>query len=226
MGAIITVICNFIHKICSNQNSVLLKKKNIINFEEEQYLGIIKKLLKEEKLGSGRDGTKTLSTFGVQMRFSLENGSFPLLTTKKMFFRGIFEELLWIIRGCTDSKDLENKNVNIWKKNGSRENLDKLNFINREEGDLGPIYGFQWRHFGDHYTTCKDKYVGGIDQLHNCINLIKTDPSSRRIIISAWNPLDIEKMVLPPCHVLYQFHVKNGELSCSLYQRSGDMGIY
>lgn len=144
-----------------------------------------------------------------------------------MFFRGIFEELMWFIKGNTDSNVLKQKNVHIWDKQGSKENLLKLGFKDRQEGDLGPIYGFQWRHFGAEYTTCNDNYnQKGFDQLSNCIDMIKNDPTSRRIIINAWNPNDISRSALPPCHVLYQFFVRDGTLSCQMYQRSGDIGMY
>ena len=160
------------------------------------------------------------------MRFSLRGGSFPLLTTKKVFYRGIAEELFWFIRGSTNAKELQEKNVRIWDGNSSREFLDSLGFTSREEGDLGPVYGFQWRHFGAEYVDMHADYEGkGVDQLAEVINRIKTKPSDRRIIMCAWNPADLDKMALPPCHCLVQFYVANGELSCQLYQRSADMGL-
>jgi thymidylate synthase len=114
----------------------------------------------------------------------------------------------------------------IWEGNGSREYLDKLGLTERAEDDLGPIYGFQWRHFGATYVDCNTDYTGqGIDQLKNIIDTIKKDPNSRRLVMSAWNPKDYSLMALPPCHVLYQFYVANGELSCSMYQRSADLGL-
>jgi thymidylate synthase len=196
-----------------------------IESEEYQYLKIVEDIIDNGELRHGRDGIITLSKFYKSMKFSLKEEIFPLITTKKMFFRGIVEELLWMIKGSTNSKDLESKGVNIWKKNGSKENLKKLGFNNREEGDLGPIYGFQWRHYGAEYTTCDEVYSGGIDQLQNCIDMIKNTPTSRRIILDSWNVKDLDKMVLPPCHVLYHFYVSNNkELSCYLYQRSGDFG--
>lgn len=159
------------------------------------------------------------------MRFNLRN-SFPLLTTKRVFWRAVVEELLWFIRGSTDAKDLQAKNIRIWDGNSSREFLDKCGFHNREVGDLGPIYGFQWRHFGAKYRTCRDDYTGeGVDQLQNLINTIRDNPNDRRMILSAWNPVDIPQMALPPCHCMAQFFVANGELYCQLYQRSADMGL-
>ena len=173
-----------------------------------------------------RTGTGTLSLFGAQMRFSLRDGVFPLLTTKKVFYRGIAEELFWFIRGSTNAKELQEKNVRIWDGNSSREFLDSCGFTNREEGDLGPVYGFQWRHFGAEYVDMHADYEGkGVDQLSEVINRIKTKPSDRRIIMCAWNPADLNKMALPPCHCLVQFYVADGELSCQLYQRSADMGL-
>ncbi|XP_017464196.1 PREDICTED: thymidylate synthase [Rhagoletis zephyria] len=159
------------------------------------------------------------------MRFNLRD-DFPLLTTKRVFWRAVAEELLWFVHGQTDAKILKEKNIHIWDGNSTREFLDKCGFHNREEGDLGPVYGFQWRHFGAKYRTCNDNYSGeGVDQLQNVIDTIRNKPNDRRIIMSAWNPLDIPQMALPPCHCLAQFFVANGELSCQLYQRSADMGL-
>ncbi len=130
------------------------------------------------------------------------------------------------IRGSTNAKDLQEKNVHIWDANGSREFLDNLGFTDREVGDLGPVYGFQWRHFGADYVDTKTDYAGkGVDQLANVIDAIKNKPNDRRIIMCAWNPADLNRMALPPCHCLVQFYVANGELSCQLYQRSADMGL-
>lgn len=172
-----------------------------------------------------RTGVGTVSIFGAQMRFDMRN-SFPLLTTKRVFWRAVAEELLWFVHGCTNAKILQDKNIHIWDGNSTREFLDKLGFTDREEGDLGPVYGFQWRHFGAKYRTCHDNYNNeGVDQLKQVIHTIRTNPNDRRIIMSAWNPMDIPQMALPPCHCLAQFYVSNGELSCQLYQRSADMGL-
>ncbi|XP_046548512.1 thymidylate synthase-like isoform X4 [Haliotis rubra] len=161
----------------------------------------------------------------MQMRYNLRD-SFPLLTTKRVYWRAIAEELLWFIRGSTNGKDLADKNVNIWKANGSRSFLDNLGLTHREEGDLGPVYGFQWRHFGAEYKDMHTDYTGqGVDQLADVIDKIKNSPHDRRIIMCAWNPTDLPKMALPPCHCLVQFYVAEGELSCQLYQRSADMGL-
>jgi len=196
------------------------------NFDEIQYLDAIKKILLSGCLKKDRTGTGTLSIFGMQMRYDLRDSTMPLLTTKRVFFRGLAEELLWFIKGSTNAKLLAEKDVHIWDANGSREFLDNLGLTEREEGDLGPVYGFQWRHFGAEYTTMHDNYDDqGVDQLQQVIDQIKTNPDDRRIIMSAWNPKDLPKMALPPCHALCQFYVANGELSCQLYQRSADMGL-
>ncbi|KAL5252828.1 hypothetical protein ACHWQZ_G015559 [Mnemiopsis leidyi] len=181
-------------------------------------------LLNGNKKGD-RTGTGTISQFGAQMRFSLRD-QFPLLTTKRVFWRGVAEELLWFISGCTDGKVLSDKRVHIWDANGSKEFLKKRGLGHRQEGDLGPVYGFQWRHFGAKYVDKDTDYTGqGVDQLAEVIHKIRTNPTDRRIIMSAWNPADLEEMALPPCHCLVQFYVADGHLSCQLYQRSADMGL-
>lgn len=173
-----------------------------------------------------RTGTGTISTFGTQSRYSLRNDTFPLLTTKRVFWRGVVEELLWFIRGSTNAKELQDKQVRIWDGNSSRQFLDGAGLNHHEEGDLGPIYGFQWRHFGAQYKDMHADYAGqGVDQLANVIHLIRTNPTDRRIIMSAWNPAALHEMALPPCHILAQFYVSDGELSCMMYQRSADMGL-
>jgi len=196
------------------------------NKDEIQYLDALKKIMSSGCQRSDRTGTGTISLFGMQMRYNLRDSTMPLLTTKRVFWRGVAEELLWFIEGSTNAKQLAEKDVRIWDANGSREFLDNLGLTEREEGDLGPVYGFQWRHFGAEYTTMHDNYDGkGVDQLQKVIDTIKTNPDDRRIIMSAWNPKDLPKMALPPCHALCQFYVANGELSCQLYQRSADMGL-
>jgi thymidylate synthase len=197
-----------------------------MNMEEQQYLDLVNDILSNGTSKNDRTGTGTISKFGAQMRFSLRDDTIPLLTTKRVFWKGIVHELLWFIKGSTDNKLLQDKGVHIWDGNGSREFLDNLGFIDREEGDLGPVYGFQWRHFGAKYINSSTDYTGkGIDQLQFIIDKLKTDPDDRRMILSAWNPNDLSDMVLPPCHLLAQFYVSNGELSCQLYQRSADMGL-
>jgi len=194
--------------------------------EERQYLDLLQQVLSNGTKRDDRTGTGTLSLFGAQMRFSLRDNNFPLLTTKKIFWRGVVEELLWFIRGDTNAKHLSEKGIKIWDGNSTREYLDSKGLSQRQEGDLGPIYGFQWRHFGAKYEDMMMDYNGqGIDQLKQCINTIRTNPNDRRIIMTAWNPRDLPIMALPPCHMMCQFYVANGELSCLMYQRSCDMGL-
>ncbi|CAH9107091.1 unnamed protein product [Cuscuta epithymum] len=193
--------------------------------EEYMYLKLVEDIIKNGVSKDDRTGTGTLSKFGCQMRFNLRK-SFPLLTTKKVFWRGVVEELLWFISGSTNAKVLQEKGIHIWDGNASRDYLDSIGLEDREEGDLGPIYGFQWRHFGARYTDMHADYTGqGFDQLLDVINKIKNNPNDRRIILSAWNPSDLKLMALPPCHMFAQFYVANGELSCQMYQRSADMGL-
>jgi thymidylate synthase len=169
----------------------------------KQYLDLLQYVLKNGTKKTDRTGTGTISVFGYQSRFNLEEG-FPLLTTKKLHTRSIIHELLWFLQGDTNIKYLTDNKVTIWN-----EWADK-------EGNLGPVYGHQWRSWP---TTDG----GQIDQISNLINLIKTQPDSRRLIVSAWNVAEIEKMALPPCHTLFQFYVADGKLSCQLYQRSADI---
>jgi len=188
-----------------------------INLEELQYLNSIRDILDNGSIRGDRTGTGTISKFGVQMRFSLRNNIFPLLTTKKVFWRGVAEELLWFVKGSTNANELAEKGIHIWDGNGSREFLDSRGLTDREVGDLGPVYGFQWRFFGAKYENMHKDYRGqGIDQLKECINKIKNTPEDRRIIMTAWNPSDIDIMALPPCHMFCQFYVANGELSCQV----------
>ncbi|KAG2735390.1 hypothetical protein G9P44_001604 [Scheffersomyces stipitis] len=215
------------------------------NTAEQAYLDLCEKIINEGEFRPDRTGTGTKSLFAPpQLRFDLSNDTFPLLTTKKVFSRGIIHELLWFVAGSTDAKLLSEKGVKIWEGNGSREFLDNLGLTHRREGDLGPVYGFQWRHFGAEYKDCDADYTGqGYDQLADVIKKLKTNPYDRRIIMSAWNPPDFAKMALPPCHVFCQFFVSfpssnpesntskqakaetRPKLSCLLYQRSCDMGL-
>ncbi|XP_028061160.1 bifunctional dihydrofolate reductase-thymidylate synthase-like isoform X1 [Camellia sinensis] len=193
--------------------------------EEYLYLRLVQDIISDGTSKDDRTGTGTLSKFGCQMRFNLRK-SFPLLTTKKVFWRGVVEELLWFISGSTNAKVLQGKGIHIWDGNASRDYLDSIGLVDREEGDLGPVYGFQWRHFGARYTNMHADYTGlGFDQLSDVIDKIKNKPDDRRIILSAWNPSDLKLMALPPCHMFAQFYVANGELSCQMYQRSADMGL-
>merc|ERR1712226_358417 len=164
------------------------------NHDEYEYINLIKKILKDGHERDDRTGTGTIGLFGAQMRFDLTK-SFPLLTTKRVFWRGVLEELLWFIKGSTNASELSSKNVKIWDANGSRSFLDSRGLTSNEENDLGPVYGFQWRHFGADYKTMHQDYKNqGVDQLANVIRMIRTDPNSRGIIMSAWNPVDIDKM--------------------------------
>ncbi len=201
----------------------IYQNKDTINEDEYQYLDILKKVL-DNGLETESRNSKVLSLFGERMIFDLSE-NFPLLTTKRVGYKTVLRELLWFINGSTSNKLLTDKKVHIWDGNSSREFLDSRG-LDYEEGDLGPVYGFQWRHFGAEYKDFNTDYTGkGSDQLKYIINLIKNDPNSRRIIMSSWNPPDIDKMALPPCHVLCQFNVNKIEnkLDCQLYQRSGDM---
>ena len=216
------------------QGILLLQNLKLMdNLDEMRYLEQIEKIIQKGTIKADRTGTGTISIFGMQTRYELRNGILPLLTTKKISFRVILEELLWFIRGDTNTKTLSDKGVKIWDANGSRKFLDQCGFFDRDEGDLGPVYGFQWRHSGAKYKDCRTDYSGqGIDQLSQIIELIKNEPNSRRIILCAWNPKDLPMMALPPCHTLCQFYVNTAprdggipELSCQLYQRSGDMGL-
>jgi dihydrofolate reductase/thymidylate synthase len=193
--------------------------------DEYNYLSAIREIIEKGVPTGDRTGVGTRAIFGMQVRFDLGT-TFPLLTTKRVFWRGVLEELLWFIRGDTNAKHLSEKGVKIWDANGSREFLDKRGLSHREEGDLGPVYGFQWRHFGAKYVDMHTNYEGqGVDQLAECIKKIKEDPTDRRILLSAWNPADLGLMALPPCHMFCQFYVANGALSCLMYQRSCDMGL-
>jgi thymidylate synthase len=193
------------------------------NVDELQYLEQIRYILKNGIEKPDRTGTGIYSIFGTQMRFNIRNNIFPLLTTKRMFYRGIIEEFLWFTKGSTDAKELQKKKVRIWDGNTSREFLDSRGLTHLDEGDCGPIYGFNFRHFGAKYKGCHTDYTGeGYDQLMETVRLIREEPHSRRILITLWNPTQLKEVCLPPCHHTYQFWVANGELSCFLYQRSSD----
>lgn len=193
--------------------------------EEYQYLNLLQDILNEGKLEKGRNGY-TKCTIGSVMHFSLENNKIPILTTKKTAWKTCLKELLWFVKGQTSNKILNDQKVHIWDGNSTKEFMESRHLSHYQEGDLGPIYGYQWRFFNAPYTNCDSDYQGkGIDQLQEVIDCLK-DPekrTSRRLVVSAWNPCQIDEGVLPPCHVLFQFHVFDGnKLSCSLYQRSCD----
>ena len=169
----------------------------------KQYLDLMRHVMAEGHDKSDRTGTGTRSVFGYQMRFDLSEG-FPLLTTKKLHLRSIIHELLWFLKGDTNIKYLKDNQVSIWDEWAD------------ENGELGPVYGYQWRS----WPTPDGQHI---DQIQNIIQQIKNSPDSRRIIVSAWNPALIDRMALPPCHALFQFYVADGKLSCQLYQRSADV---
>ena len=205
-----------------NLSFQVYQKKELVNDDEYKYLQLMDSIMKQGNVIEGRNGL-TKSLFGEKMVFDLSR--FPLLTTKKMGYKTILRELLWFIKGSTDNQKLKDRNVHIWSANASKSFLESRG-LPYEEDDLGPIYGFQWRHFGAEYKDRFTDYSGkGYDQLQWLINEIKENPSSRRLILSAWNPAALDQMALPPCHILSQFYVnqKEGTLSCQLYQRSGDM---
>ncbi|MGG4490967.1 thymidylate synthase [Metabacillus idriensis] len=169
----------------------------------KQYLDLCKHVLETGSVKEDRTGTGTISTFGYQMRFDLKEG-FPLLTTKKLHLKSIIHELIWFLRGDTNVKYLQENGVRIWNEWAD------------EFGELGPVYGHQWRSWaGAEGET--------VDQIAKLIEQIKNNPDSRRLIVSAWNPADVDKMALPPCHCFFQFYVADGKLSCQLYQRSADV---
>lgn len=191
--------------------------------QEYQYLDIISSILVNGESREDRTGTGTLATFGQRMEFDLADG-FPLLTTKRVGFKTVLRELLWIIAGDTNAKKLQEKGVRIWDGNTSREFLDNNGLFHLPEGDIGELYGHFWRHWGAEYKTCRNDYTGkGIDQLQKVINQIKENPHSRRHVITAWNPSAEGNQVLTACHCLFQFYVSNdNRLSCQMYQRSAD----
>ncbi|MDT7507606.1 thymidylate synthase [Bifidobacterium sp. H6bp22N] len=172
------------------------------------YEDLVRTILREGTLKSDRTGTGTISLFGRQMRFDLSH-SFPLITTKKVYFRGIAYELLWFLKGSQNVRWLQENRVHIWDE-----------WADPETGDLGPVYGVQWRSWPA--PTPEDPHRT-IDQIAKVLDLIRTHPDSRRMIVTAWNPAQVDSMALPPCHALFQFYVADGRLSCQLYQRSCDM---
>ena len=173
------------------------------NPAEQAYLDLLAEVLERGARKSDRTGTGTLSVFGRQLRFALD-ASFPLLTTKKLHLKSILYELIWFLRGDTNVRWLQERGVTIWDEWAD------------DKGELGPVYGYQWRH----WRTLEGKEI---DQIKNVIHSLKSKPDSRRHIVSAWNPADVDDMALPPCHALFQFYVANGRLSCQMYQRSADL---
>jgi thymidylate synthase len=194
--------------------------------EEYQYLNIIQKIIDTGSWEIGRNG-RVKSIFGEMMRFSLADGKIPILTTKKTAWKTCLKELLWFVRGETDNALLQEQGVHIWDGNTSREFLDSRGLHHYREGLIGPGYGFQWRHFGGDYDadTNTSRINRGVDQLQQIIDVLKdpTQRTSRRLIMTAWNPSQLDQMALPPCHMMCQFNVHDGnKLSCAMTQRSCD----
>jgi thymidylate synthase len=194
---------------------------------ENQYLNLIYKITKFGARQEGRNGS-TRSLVGQKMVFDLTEDTIPLMTTKKLAWKTCLKELFWFMKGDTNNQTLKDQNVKIWNQNSSREFLDERGLHHLTENDLGPVYGHQWRHYNAKYQNCFTNYENrGVDQLQNVIDQLKDKETrnSRRIILNAWNPVQIDEMALPPCHVLSQYLVKGDELSVLLYQRSGDVGL-
>lgn len=195
----------------------------ITSKNEQAYLDLLQYVLANGTEKGDRTGTGTLSHFGAQLRFDLAEG-FPLLTTKKVHFKSIVYELLWFLSGSTHVDYLQQNNVRIWNEWATAEQTARFN---RSAGDLGPVYGHQWRNYGATKNTDKsDNNVyndDGVDQISQLIEQIKTNPNSRRLIVSGWNPSEASQVALPPCHTLFQFFVADNKLSCQLYQRSADL---
>jgi thymidylate synthase len=185
----------------------------------KQYLDLLRLVLERGRERKDRTGTGTLGVFGHQMRFDLREG-FPLLTTKKLHVRSIVHELLWFLRGETHVKPLHDAGVTIWDEWATAEQTARFG---RKEGDLGPVYGHQWRNFGATRRPDGSYEKDGFDQIAHLVEQIRKNPHSRRLIVTGWNPVEAEQVALPPCHTLFQLHVQDGELSCQLYQRSGDI---
>ena len=220
-------------------NDYIFKTNCEDNLEEYQYLNILKNIIENGFWEEGRNG-KTKSIFGSSMRFSLKDGKIPILTTKKTAWKTCLKELLWFICGQTDNKILNEQGVHIWDENASRSFLDSRGLYDYPEGILGAIYGRQWRDFNGPYDICRCKSSTNcrcndlslrpdrIDQLQQIIDALK-DPvqrTSRRLIMTAWNPCQLDEMALPPCHIMCQFNVHDGnKLSCAMYQRSCDVPI-
>lgn len=203
------------------------------NSEELNYLNLLDNIVKNGDERGDRTGIGTRSIFGTNLRFSLTN-HFPILTTKKVYWKGVVEELLWFIRGDTNANKLSDKGVKIWDGNTTKEFLENRG-LDYPPGFIGPGYGWQWRKWGAEYnishsisTENGHKYTDVIptgesyDQLQEAVDKIRNNPTDRRILVSAWNVAEVDKMALPPCHILFQFFVSNGKLSCQWYQRSVD----
>lgn len=185
----------------------------------KQYLELLRRILDHGKERKDRTGTGTLGVFGHQMRFNLSEG-FPLVTTKKLHLKSIIHELLWFLRGETHVKPLQEAGVRIWNEWATAEQTARFG---RQEGDLGPVYGHQWRNFGATRRPDGSYANDGVDQIARLLRDIRESPHSRRLLVTGWNPKEADQVALPPCHTLFQLHVQDGELSCQLYQRSADV---
>lgn len=198
--------------------------------DEYEYLRMLESIIRYGSKRDDRTGTGTIAVFAKQLRFDISDGIVPLITTKYVGWKSVLRELLWFLKGKTDSKELEAKNVNIWRDNSSREFLDKRGLTDYREGDIGPMYFFNVFHYGAEYKGCDADYEGqGFDQMARLIEGIKTDPYSRRHMLTTYNPVVVDKSVLAPCHgIVIQFYVdgsKGENLSCHMYQRSMDCGL-
>lgn len=188
---------------------------------EKGYLQLLKDTLNYSEKRNTRNGV-VYSVFGIMITFDISK-SFPLLTTKKMFTKGIVHELLWFLKGSTNSKAIEKEGVNIWKLNSSREYLDSIGLNNYDEGELGPIYGWQWRSFNAEYPASQNASHTGIDQLKYLLKELMLPNNSRRAVMTGWNPCQLHQMALPPCHILYTFYKDSRGLSCMMNMRSSDL---
>ena len=200
----------------STSNSISNNKQSK---NEQAYLDLLRLVLNEGTEKGDRTGTGTLSHFGAQLRFNLADG-FPLLTTKKVHFKSIVYELLWFLSGSTHVDYLQENGVRIWNEWSTAEQTARFN---RPAGDLGPVYGHQWRNYGASKSKDGSYNDDGVDQITQVVEQIKTNPNSRRLIVSGWNPGEADQVALPPCHTLFQFFVADNKLSCQLYQRSADL---
>lgn len=200
----------------STSNSISHHKQSK---NEQAYLDLLRQVMSEGTEKGDRTGTGTLSHFGAQLRFDLASG-FPLLTTKKVHFKSIVYELLWFLSGSTHVDYLQANGVRIWNEWATAEQTARFK---RPAGDLGPVYGHQWRNYGASKRDDGSYNNDGVDQITQVVEQIKTNPNSRRLIVSGWNPGEAEQVALPPCHTLFQFFVADNKLSCQLYQRSADL---
>lgn len=208
----------------NKMSNTIISNINKFSHQEYQYLHLIDNILHNGFFEEGRNG-KTKSIFGSSMRFSLKNGTIPILTTKKTAWKTCLKELLWFIRGKTNNNILKKQGVHIWDSNSSPEFLKSRGLELYDDGELGPIYGHQWRHFNAKWEGDHDYLGEGVDQLQQIIDQLKNlkTRTSRRLVMTAWNPCQLDNMALPPCHILCQFNVHDGnKLSCSMYQRSID----